>query len=60
MNEATELQETLDYALKMYGEAAVKYAQSMTTGEKDGSYDNMCFWQNQVWQCAKAKARGSF
>lgn len=39
----------LEFALKMYGQATVDYA-------KDGNpatYDNMVFWQNQVWMCAK-------
>ncbi len=47
-------QADLDFALKMYGEATLDYAEN---GGKD-AYDNMAFWQDQVWQCAKAIAKG--
>jgi hypothetical protein len=42
-------QSDLDFALKMYGQATLDYAKYGTSA----TYDNMVFWQNQVWMCAK-------
>lgn len=54
----------LDYALKMYGTATLAYAKAVAnTGpsldpwkQNSTEYDNMVFWQNQVWMCAKEQA----
>lgn len=42
----------LEYALKMYGRATLDYAKL----NNPSTYDNMVFWQNQVWLCAKEQA----
>ena len=47
-----EAQGYLDFALKMYGEKMVTYAQD----NDPANYDNMCFWQNQAFMSAKAVA----
>jgi hypothetical protein len=55
----------LNYALRMYGDATLAYARHAAIGATGNSpeayehqiaYDNMVFWQNQVWQCAQAIA----
>lgn len=54
----TEAQSDLDFALNMYGQCVVKFASSAAKNAVESStdYDNMVFWQNQVWHCAKAVA----
>lgn len=49
----SDTQESLNYALKMYGEKMVEHAH---TRGKD-TYDNMMFWQNQAWMLAEELAR---
>jgi hypothetical protein len=49
----SEAQSALNFALKMYGEAMVTYAQDKCPAH----YDNMCFWQNQAFMCAKDVAK---
>jgi len=48
-NEMQTTQEDLDFALKMYGQATLDHAKK----QDSYTYDNMVFWQNQCWQCAK-------
>lgn len=43
----------LAYALQMYGVMMVTYADNP---EGAMNYENMVFWQNQAWMCAKAAA----
>lgn len=50
----TEAQSALATALKMYGEAMVAYYAS---DRAPTSYDNMCFWQQQVAHCAQDVAK---
>ena len=50
----TEAQSVLAYALKMYGDTMVVYVLDPTNRD---SYDNMCFWQNQAFMCAKDVAK---
>jgi len=47
-NQMDETQKALAFALKMYGEASVTYASSRVPAH----FDNLLFWQNQVWQCS--------
>ncbi len=49
----TEAQSDLAFALKMYGEKCVEHAAQ----QDSTSFDDMCFWQNQLWMCAQAVAR---
>lgn len=52
----TEARECLTLALRMYGDASVAYVLAIATPESQAAFNNMGFWQNQVWQCAKAVA----
>jgi hypothetical protein len=53
----TEAQLDLAFALNMYGEKSVEYARAkISNSDVDGYYNSMCFWQEQVWHCAKAIA----
>lgn len=47
-------------ALKTYGEAAVAYAAAVGTDDASSTFDNMVFWQNQLWHCAKAVAQADY
>lgn len=54
--EMTEAQSDLAFALKMYGEAMVANAKAMVSSDKmetQQTYENMVFWQEQSWLCAK-------
>lgn len=46
-------QDVLNFALKAYGEASMAYA----LVDIRANYDNMCFWQEQVWHAAKDAAQ---
>ncbi len=53
----TEAQSDLAFALKMYGEKCVEYARAKASNsDVEGYYNNVCFWQEQVWHCAEAVA----
>lgn len=45
----TTTQSDLDFALRMLGQATVDYAKDRSPAH----FENMGFWQNQVWECAK-------
>lgn len=45
-------QDVLNFALKAYGEATMAYA----IDNQRTNYENMCFWQEQVWHAAKDAA----
>ena len=49
----TEAQSDLKFALEMYGQASVNYANRAG----DDTYESMVFWQNQVWFCAQNVAK---
>lgn len=64
----TEAQTDLAFALKMYGEKCVEHAKANAAvvkgtvtfairDECSRTYDNMVFWQNQLWICAQAVAK---
>lgn len=51
----TENESAMAFALKMYGEKLLAYAQAQS-GDRRDRFDDMCFWQDQLMQCANAVA----
>lgn len=54
MGKTFATRDDLAFALKQYGEVTLTYAKSATAA----NYDNMCFWQHQVWVVAQEVAEG--
>ena len=53
----TETEQAMNNAVKMYGEVSVAHAANVEAGLPIfTSWENMCFWRDQVWRIAKELA----
>ena len=54
-DQKTYAEQVFNCALKMYGDAVLAHAESQRFGES-GTYETVCYWQNELYLCAKRVA----